>query len=536
MLSKKNTQVFAAVAALTAWTGQAVAAPTNPPFHLRGSDTWFDVITEALATAKTNMFAVADLVYDGTGSGNAETQMLNNLQSIGPMSRNFKASVVGNGGSHVGWAPTVQNAGGLDAPVWFTRTNAGRITDLSLPINGNDPSGVANPKYAAPNDKNAVGTFGTPGSGYTQLLGIVLAGVDGSGTVPACADARRVQAVADLAAKNNVFSIAHIYRRDDNSGTTTTIQEKLQVGRFCNGYARGVLGTNQGVNTNLNNQDFDPIRRPCPAPGGANETTCTDMTTGLACKASDNNVNCTQGLVVALSVGDPGHTDVTESIAYRVANDATGSTMGYAGRTGVKLGINTTGPTINTIGYTDTNIRLDQYMLSRVLFIQYASDNTDLGVPGAGIPGGGGMNQFNQEATFWNWLTDPTGAINTDGAPGRCHLDPILDKWGFLSCTTDCQTTPTAPNLCAKTPFFTASSFPAQCGPYSGSGGPAWGYGAITNTAQAACCSTGGAPDVNKNCPAVGNLPANSACTKAADCAMGLGCSDAAGIGINICG
>src|SRR5262245_50095744 len=126
MLRKTKTQAFVAVAALTAWTGQAFGA-TNPPYHLRGSDTWFDVMTEALATAKAAQFAVADLIYDGTGSGNAQTQMTNNLQSIGPMSRNFTAALLG---MKPQWTPTVQNAAGLDAPVWFVRSQAGRITNL----------------------------------------------------------------------------------------------------------------------------------------------------------------------------------------------------------------------------------------------------------------------------------------------------------------------------------------------------------------------------------------------------------------------
>ena len=176
-------------------------------------------------------------------------------------------------------------------------------------------------------------------------------------------------------------------------------------------------------------------------------------------------------------------------------------------------------------------------MLSRVLYIQYAADNTDLGVPAMNIPGGGGMPQFNQEATFWNWLTDPTGGNNLDGAPGRCHLDPILKTRGFLACTTNCANTPTGGNLCAITPYFTASSFPANCGPVSNNGGPAWGYEAVASTA-ATCCSSNAAPAmVNgvSTCPAVAGLPTNAACSDGPDCLSGVCLADPVGIGIDLC-
>ena len=40
------------------------------------------------------------------------------------------------------------------------------------------------------------------------------------------------QAVLDLAAAQGVTTIDHFYRRDDNSGTTNTIFEKINVGYF----------------------------------------------------------------------------------------------------------------------------------------------------------------------------------------------------------------------------------------------------------------------------------------------------------------
>jgi hypothetical protein len=186
----------------------------------------------------------------------AETAMQNtgttgDKQCIGPMSRNFNASVTT---AHPTWSSAVI---GLDAVVIVEQRRLGHMRNLALPVKG----GVIDPNTSPSNF-----TLFQPGSGYTQILEIILAGTDGSGSVAACSDPRRINAIADLAAMQGTASgtINHFYRLDDNSGTTDTIKEKLHIQRFCNGAARGSLGSNT-ANPNLNNQDFDPIRRPCEA-------------------------------------------------------------------------------------------------------------------------------------------------------------------------------------------------------------------------------------------------------------------------------
>src|SRR5262249_10133662 len=260
--------------------------------------------------------------------------------------------------------------------------------------------------------------------------------------------------------------------------TTDTFKDKINVGRFCNGAAVGVLGANK-THPNLNNQDLDPIRRPCDVliAGVREQVSCTDITTGLTCNTTA--ANCTQGFVTALSENDPGITDITVTIATRAGSDASGLTVGYAGREGIRLPSGTTaGPFVNTNPPTDALVRQDVYLLARRLFVQRgpalpsldASANeaeTDVrantGVCAAppclervkntggrdnalacpdGDPAnkctGGGTKQRDLEDALFNWMTDTAGAGSQQGAPGRCNLDPIMRQFGFLPCTDDC--------------------------------------------------------------------------------------------------
>lgn len=516
-----------AVLVLAVASGRASAQSAPPPWNLYGSDTLHDIMTQSIANAQAKgVPGSANLFYAGGGSSTAEAQMGANLQSIGAMSRNFKGSVVA---AHPSWAANVRNVVALDAAVIVSKNAPTRCKNMNLPLLASDPT------KAAANNGSVPFSFGTPGSGYTQLLEVVLSGADGSGSVAACSHPRRIQALQDLAACNGIPGIDHFYRRDDNSGTTDTFKDKVAVGRFCNGQAKGVLGANK-VNPNLNNQDLDPIRRPCPNPGARLEATCTDMTTGLSCKFADGNPNCTQGLVVALSIGDNGSTDVTTTIAARVAADDFGTTMGFAGREAVRqAGAPTAGVFINTNSYSDAIVRLDQYMLSRRLFVQYSPDNTDLGGPNTLSPsGGGGAAQLAAELALFNYMTDPDGSASPDGAPGRCNTDPVARQFGFISCLDDCLAVPLgSDNLCSKSPYPTAPSTLAACVPtavsWSADGAVACTPGTDT------CCSTGAACPASGVCPAATARAANSACSKSSECASGA-CGDFIGIGINVCG
>jgi hypothetical protein len=546
--SRLTRPVIGALVAIAVSGGGSAHAAAPAPYKIYGSDTLFDIMTQAITNARTQGVVGADqLIYAGTGSGNGENEMKNNAQSIAPMSRNFRPATVT---SFPAWAPTVQNIVGLDAAVIVTKNTIKRCKNMTLPPLATDTT------KATPNVAGTPINFGTKGSGYTQMLEVILSGIDGSGSTAACSDPRRVQAIQDFASCNGVTTIDHFYRRDDNSGTTDTFKDKLAVSRFCNGAAQGsvVAGycSNNGnktcafdadcgtgntciaePNNNLHNQDLDPIRRPCADPGLRGGTTCTDLTTGFRCKASDANPNCTQGLVVALSDGDFGSSDITVTIADRVGGDSSGQTFGYGGREAVKRpGAPTAGVYVNNIAFSDANVRLDQYMLSRRLFLQRGTGNDDNGTVSNTLhpQGGGGTSQATAEANLYNFMTDPSGVNNPGNTPGRCNVDPLVKQFGFITCTTSCTQTPSgASNLCSKSPYPTVPSTASACIPTAGT----WGFAAVSCSAGQICCSTGLACPGNGQCPAANGRGANAACAAPTDCTSGV-CSDA-GFGIKLC-
>ena len=566
------------------------------------------------------------LYYNGTGSGNAANSMKAGApggggaltggglgtQSIGPMSRNFRpnescrsacsgnsvnagqlcTAAAGCGGLAPGktgtvtcdsapncgtqligqfpsWQPQIPNVGGLDAATIITKNQNQRFTNFSLPLLATDST------KANPNNTALTCNFGSVGGGtncYDELLQVILSGVDGSGSTAACADPKRVQAISDFsAAFPNV--LRHLYRRDDNSGTTDTFKDKINVQRFCNGAAVGVLGANK-AHPNLNNQDLDPIRRPCDnsITNVRQAVTCTDLSTGALCDS--NAATCTQGFITAISELDPGISDFSVTIANRAGSDATGLTVGYAGRTGIdnpSLGGTTAGPFINTNPPTDSLVRQDVYLLARRLFIQRgpALPSLDATVtagttvranatggtcatppcteritdanttsntllcpdqdPGGNKCTGGGTKQRNFEDALFLWMTDTGGLGSQEGAPGRCNVDPIMKEFGFLTCTDDCTQPPSgSSNLCSKTPFPTIPSTPGACVPTAGQ----WTYAAVTCNAGQICCSTGLACPGSGTCPAATGRPLNSACSvpgAAAECAAGTTCTDLGG-------
>jgi hypothetical protein len=351
----------------------------------------------------------ASLVYQNLGSGPAEESMLAGSQSIGPMSRNFRESTLI---AYPTWTPAVKNVIGLDAVVVVVKNGQQRCKNLSLPTDPNDP------KSAQENN----------------LLQLVLGG---EGTTLACADPARLQAVVDF---TNCFvgldRVEHFYRPDDRSGTAELIKQKLKIKRFCNGAAPGP--------TNLDAADNDPIRYPCvPADDTRAVTKCSDPS-GNPCTAGTEG--CTQGLVVALSEADPNTSDVTVSLSRRVKNDS--ASVAFAGRQAVKQPQSpTNGVNINTISYAPQNIRLDQYMFSRRLYLMKADPTSD---PDRNL----------QVELFYDWATNPDNEV-----PGRCNMDPLMIQYGYVPCTDDCSPPTGANTLCVKTPFQPAPEPVAACVP-----------------------------------------------------------------------
>jgi hypothetical protein len=612
--------------------------PANPCYVLKGSDTLFDIVTQAITTARTNgVPGATDLFYFGSGSGNAETAMRTSnttdigVQSIGPMSRNmrpsiidsaagsFKAAALGdstktcNTGSpagtncgHAAWAPGVNNVVGLDAAVFLVQQNV-QLSDIAF-TTFVDPAGPTTIKKADKNNSSITSNFGN-GAGfnnltaacktcgqsgqpactascanYNNLMSIVLSGIDGSGTMAACSDPRRIQAIQDIAGLLGVPTINHIFRRDDNSGTTDTFKDRIMVvpnsgtesttgypntgGRFCNGQslgnitgaqvltgfcsvARTTCTTNAGCPSgqvcqfNLNNQDFDPVRRPCAAASAtAAPTSCTDETTGAPCQASDGNPNCTQGLIVALTDTDPGSSDITNSIGRRVGT-SDGSILGYAGREAT-VGTGARGLSVNGIAPADDRVRDSTYLLARRLFVQNTFINStaaaDVPTDGQNAPltvntiTGGGTDQRTKEQTLW-----------TQVLSNRAIMDPIVRGLGFIRCSGIADgNDPSSEtnNLCALTP---APAVTAPLGglPPAGQQGSGTGTGIAftinhqgrvwngTTAVSATCsgtalCESGGTCAASA-CPDAAALPANAPCTVTTDCGTGLICANAFG-------
>lgn len=611
--------------------GDCTTSPSDPAcYHLKGSDTLFDIMTTAINNARAaSVPGAANLFYDGTGSGNAEAQMTYNLgtgapvggmalplgvQSIGPMSRNFRPKFIDSAWSsftaadgtssakvgHASWAPSCYNVLGLDAAVVLTKGSGAGSSCKNLNFPAFTDAAISNAattrantnNTALPTSYNDASAFNNTSAtvNYSNLLMVILSGVDGSGSLAACSDPRRVQAVQDLAGCMGVGTIDHVYRRDDNSGTTDTFKDRILIvsnadtrypwigGRFCNAQSIGGIAgaTSQtGVcsstrtNTtckkdsdcpsgevcqfNLNNQDFDPIRRPCVAADGTHApTSCTDMATGRPCQAGE--ANCTQGLVVALSDADPGSDSVTNSIGARVRNDLSGQSIGYAGREAVLPGKGTRGFTLNTIGFSDANVRKDAYLLSRRLFLQNAlvagqpapDQPSDTAGPNIGITGQGG-SQLTAEQNLFAFLTDPNGSMS-GGLPGRYQIDPIVKQFNFITCSTDSSIDPCGlpNNLCAKTPSAPVASplsayVPNGSFVSGGSGGAKSidSQGNVWNGSSAvpASCSTGnfcvsGASCSSGTCPTSSGRPAYAACSRDIDCASGLHCIDPLGLNV----
>ncbi len=464
-------------------------------FDNAGSDTLGDVAPDVIVASG------ADLTYRAFGSGEAENRMKAGTQSIGFMSRNFKSSVLT---AHPAWQPTPNNVLGLDAAVVVEPNKGDQAKNLALPP---DP---ANPGKALPNSD----------------LALVLSGKDALGTTEACRHPDRLAALDRLTTAMHVDQIDHFYRRNDASGTSDTVRERLLTnstgagGRFCNGQAPGgVKASNGYVYTNMDADDMDPIRRECVGASARKKATkCTFWPYSVACTAGSTSssvtaptipagIPCTQGLVVALTEIDPEAVDVTISIAHRVGDDVGGKTLGYAGREAVRqVGSPTAGPTLNKRSFADDNVRSADYPLARRLFLNHGDQ-----LPNSANPGDANYNQQQEETKLYSYATDP--------ADGRCNMHNIMKRWGFVSCYKNCSVTPDGYNLCDDGTIPAAESTMALCV----SAGK-------TCVSTEFCCSTGALCPASGSCPQASGSPAGFACYADSDCAAGLTCVDNAGV------
>ena len=415
-----GTAVPTSIAVLAMGSGVAHAQTTL--WELDGSDTLTEVILNAITQSH------ASIHYNNKGSGQAEKNMASLtdarfLQGIGPMSRNFTTAVLqAHSVDPDNWAPTDANVLALDAGLVCvgTKASTGYCPNISAPLVTTD-----DPSLAAPNSDLAVVMAGYPKDCFNLPAGSVCTATS-KGTTEECAHPKRLDALTRINNCQGGNRIDHLYRRDDSSGTQDTFREHLQTKYWCNGRSKGP--------SNLDNEDLDPIRRPCIGADLADDgvtvtnkrqSRCTFYPLNITCTAQSpvavhhdatyGDIKCTQGLIVALSETDVGSKDITLSIANRAAADANGFTMGLIGHACVEAaGKNgdASGTKINTITYEDDNIRAGQYMLSRRLFLQ--RNPNYLNYPGAFAA------RNTEEMKLFNWATN------------RCNIKQIVIDAGFL--------------------------------------------------------------------------------------------------------
>src|SRR5262245_33141479 len=168
----KSVRILAAAALLAS----AVSATAEAqPAELRGSDTLFGVVTDAI-----NASDLGDqLIYLGGGSGLGETALVNGNQNIAPMSRALSPAAIEALLSQ--GATPVQNVIGLDGVSLYVQATEA-VQDISIP--------TIRDIYLC----NITDWSGVPGSGKTGTIAV--------------------------------------YRRNDDSGTTDVFRSLIGITTF----------------------------------------------------------------------------------------------------------------------------------------------------------------------------------------------------------------------------------------------------------------------------------------------------------------
>ena len=518
-----------AIASGAAW------AQTTTIWNIEGSDTCTQVIKQAITLSG------ARLLYGNPGSGQAEHDMLNDssahyVEGIGPMSRNFTYSVLQ---AHPTWAPAPEQVMCLDAAVLTVKAKnphlqnitvtpppgPSPISDLAI-ILGGYPKGCWGLTPA-----NCMITYGA--SYNPPVANVNMSG----GTTPECAHPERLAALQRLTSSATLSRIDHIFRRDDKSGTQDTWREWMQFTNWCNGKSEG--NTN-AVGSNMKNEDLDPIRRPCegsdwtltdpnspydpntnPYIGGTKQVTkCSYYPLAKTCNANDPDIGpgaaggdytapdpndqtktvknaygvirCSQGLVVAVSESDdppsnpPPLADITQSIGRRVSSNVSGFDMGLAGLASTQSGAFAV--KINTNAPNSTNVHKGQYLLSRRLFIQRATDVQATEDP----------DRAGQENVLFNWLT-----------VSHVNVSLLCTQYGFMPAmqgpsTDNCTAKAESGNIACATPD------PGVGTPKQNIGGE--GEAAVANNNAYPCTADGSVPAGGSYCPLIPSLAASYEC------------------------
>lgn len=241
---KLNKLSILGALALTAGASSTAVAQTPNTKVFDGSDTLITIMEELKTLCNLSDANTAPGTYNylGNGSGDGEAALCAGTQDLAPMSRTLKSSKVCAGGSCAANATDPCGIAVAGDSIAIVRSNGGTDDNCN-----NDIANVA-----------------------VDKLKLIYGGTDGSGSKAACEAAERVNFVndwnamyADSCTSTECNQLHRAFRRGDTSGTTSVFKKRTGITNFCNG---------------KQNEDNDPIRRPCRA----DEELCqADGTLGL---------------------------------------------------------------------------------------------------------------------------------------------------------------------------------------------------------------------------------------------------------------
>jgi hypothetical protein len=223
---------------------------------------------------------------------------------------------------------------------------------------------------------------------------------------------------------------------------------------------------------------------------------------------------------VALSETDPVAADITASIAYRVSHNPFNEDLGFAGLASVAQGQGTKGLTINTVSFSIGNVRTDQYMMARRLFLQRNPAGSGDSARDAA------ENVLFEYATGWNNATQSYDSPITHPEKGRCAMDPIVTAAGFVSCFDNCGAACTATNLCC-TPPGDGASIPKQSIGAEMATDPSSTVWSDLGDASHPCVNTNVKSLATTSCGIIaetGGIASGDSCTVNSRCATGTSC------------
>jgi hypothetical protein len=252
-----------AIAALVAVGGGAAtaAAATLPQFL--GSDTLFQVTTQAIAACP----GAAGLAYLGTGSGNGETAMRTGTQAIAPMSR-----FLGNGICTVaGGATELQSSQGIVIGLDGVSLLGSTATAGAVACNGADLTDCT-PEAAGLAFSGSVTTTSNHFPSYTytftnwkDVLSVIYGGQSNASQNTATGDSGCNSDIRNTLAAHwgELFQnpscgtgtttctiLQHAFRRDDASGTSDIFQQLLGLSPAPTSGSNHNFGTSPFCNVN----------------------------------------------------------------------------------------------------------------------------------------------------------------------------------------------------------------------------------------------------------------------------------------------